>query len=71
MLELIDQVARRSRRGAAGKFGFRRMTGSKEIEALNLVRRSLLNKGSGYMGTTKKEWVRRTLLKMQLSGGVW
>jgi hypothetical protein len=47
------------------------MRGAKEIEAHNLAKRSLPNKGTGHISTTKKEWVRGTLLKMQLNGGVW
>jgi hypothetical protein len=48
----------------ACKLGFRRMGGAREIEAPNLAKRSLTNKGIGYVGTTKKEWVRGILLKM-------
>jgi hypothetical protein len=33
---------------------------AKEIEAPSLDRRSLSNKGTGHVGTTKKEWVRGT-----------
>jgi hypothetical protein len=47
------------------------MGGSKEIEAPNLSRRFLPNKGTGHTGTSTKEWVKGTPLKMQLSGGVW
>jgi hypothetical protein len=42
------------------------MRGAKEIEAPSLARRSLPNKRTGHVGTTKKEWVRGTPLKMQL-----
>ena len=49
---------------------FRRMGKAKEIEAPNLARRSLFNKRTGHVGTTKKKWVRNIPLKMQLSGGV-
>jgi hypothetical protein len=45
------------------------MGGAKEIEAPLLARRSLPNKRTGHVGTTKKEWVRSTPLKMQPSGG--
>ena len=55
----------------AVKVEFRRMGKAKEIESPNLAKRSLPNKGTGHVGTTKKEWVRGTPLKMQLSGGVW
>jgi hypothetical protein len=44
---------------------------AKEIEAPSLARRFLPNKGTGHVGTTKKEWVKVTSLKMQISGGVW
>jgi hypothetical protein len=47
------------------------MWGTKEIETPSLARRSLPNKGTGHVDTTKKEWVRGTPLKMQISGGVW
>jgi hypothetical protein len=70
MLMLVGWLARRSR-GAAGKLGFMQMGGAKEIESNSLARRSLPNKGTRYVGTTKKKWVRGTPLKMQLSGGVW
>jgi hypothetical protein len=42
--------------------------GSKEIEVLTLARRSLPNKGMGQVAFTRKEWVRRAPLKMQLNG---
>ena len=54
----------------AVKVEFRRMGKAKEIESPNLAKISLLNKGTGHVGTTKKEWVRGTPLKMQLSGGI-
>ena len=47
------------------------MGGTKEIEAPHSARRFLPNKGTGHVDTTKKEWVRGTPLKMELSGGVW
>lgn len=59
------------KRGAAVEFELRQMWGAKEIEAPYLTRRPLSNKETGHIGTTKKEWVRETPLKMQLSGGVW
>jgi hypothetical protein len=37
---------------------------AKEIEAPNLAKRSLPNKGKGHVGTTKKEWVRDIPLNM-------
>jgi hypothetical protein len=70
MAVLVGSLARRSR-GTAGELGFRRMRGAKEIKYPSLTRRSLPNKGTAHAGTTKKEWVRGTTLKMQLSGGVW
>ena len=66
MLRLVGCLARSSSRGAAGELGFMRIEGAKEIEIPNLARRSLPNKGTGHVGTTKKEWV-----KMHLSGRVW
>jgi hypothetical protein len=70
MLVLVGYLARRRNRGTAGKLGFRRMGGASEIvEAPNLAKRSLLNKRTRHVGTTKKEWVRGTLLKMQPSSG--
>jgi hypothetical protein len=47
------------------------MRGAKEIESPNLSRRSIPNKDSGHVGTTKKKWVRRIPLKMQLSSRLW
>jgi hypothetical protein len=47
------------------------MEEAKEIEALNLAKRFLPNEGTGHVGTTKKEWVGGTHLKIQLNGGVW
>ena len=63
-------MTRRRSRGTAGELGFKRKWGAKEIEAPNLAKRSLLNKGTGHVGTNRKECVRGTLLKMLLSGGV-
>ena len=71
MVVLVGWLARRRSRGTAGELGFRRMGGAKEIEAPSLARRSFPNKGTGHVGTTKKEWVRCMPLKMSLSGGVW
>jgi hypothetical protein len=57
MLVLVGWLARRSR-GTVGKLGLRRMGRTKEIEAPNVNKRSLPNKGTGHIGTSKKEWVR-------------
>lgn len=38
-----------------GELGFRQMGGAEEIKAPNLARRSLPNKRTGHVGTTKKE----------------
>jgi hypothetical protein len=46
------------------------MVGAKEIEAPILARVSIPSKGMGYIGSTRKEGVRGTPLKPQLSGGV-
>ena len=70
MVVLVGLLARRKRRGTADKVGIRQMGEAKEIEAPSLDRRSHSTKGTGHVGTTKKEWVRGTPLKMQLSGGV-
>jgi hypothetical protein len=70
MLVLVCWLARRRSRGTSGELGFRQIGGAKEIEAPSLARRSLPNKGTGHVGTTKKKWVRNIPLKMQLSGGV-
>jgi hypothetical protein len=40
-----------------GKWGV-----EKKIEAPSLARRSLANKGTGHVGTTKKEWLRHVPL---------
>jgi hypothetical protein len=47
------------------------MGGAKKTETPNLARRSLPTKGTGHVGTTNKERVRETVLKMELGGGVW
>jgi hypothetical protein len=47
------------------------MGGAKEIETPSLARRSLPNKKTGHVVTTKKELVRGIPLKMQLSVVVW
>ena len=70
MVLLVGWLAKRRTRGTAGELEFRQIWGAKEIEAPSLDRRSLPNKGTGYVVTTKKEWVKGTPLKMQLSGGV-
>jgi hypothetical protein len=40
------------------------MGGAKEIEATSIARRSLPNKGTEHVVTTKKEWVRGSPLKL-------
>jgi hypothetical protein len=70
MVLLVVWLAKRRSRGTAGELEFRRMCGAKDIEAPSLARRSLPNKGTGHVDTTKKEWVRGTPLKMQLNDGV-
>jgi hypothetical protein len=67
---LVGWLAKRRSRGTAVELGFRQMGEAKEIETHSLARRSLPNKGTGHVGTTKKEWMRGTALKMWLSGGV-
>ena len=47
-------MTRRRSRGTAGELGFKRKWGAKEIEAPNLAKRSLTNKGTGHVNTTKK-----------------
>jgi hypothetical protein len=54
MLVLVGLLARRKRRGTADKVGIRQMGEAKEIEAPNFTRRSLSNKRTGHVGTTKK-----------------
>ena len=62
MVVLEGWLARRRSRGTSGELKFRRMRGAKEVDAPSLARRSLSNKGTGHVGTTKKEWVRSTPL---------
>jgi hypothetical protein len=52
---LVGWLVKRRNRGTAGKLEFRRIWGAKEIEAPSLARRSLPNKGTGHVDTTKKE----------------
>lgn len=63
MLEPVGWVARRRTAGDLGDKVTR--GGAKEIEVPTLTKRSLLNKGMGQVGTTRKEWVRGTLLEIQ------
>lgn len=44
---------------------------TKEIEAPIFTRNSFTSKGMEKVGTTRKEWVRRLPLKIQLSGRFW
>ena len=55
MVLLVDWLAKRRSRGTAGELEFRRMWGAKEIEAPSLNRRSLPNKGTEHISTTKKK----------------
>lgn len=57
--------------GMASETGVKQMGKEKEIEAPTLARRSLPNKGTGQVGTSRKEWVKRISLKIELIGGVW
>jgi hypothetical protein len=70
MALLVGWLAKRRSRGTDGELEFRRIWGAKELEAPSLARRSLPNKETGHIDTTKKEWMRGTPLKMQLRGGV-
>jgi hypothetical protein len=71
MVVLVGWLARRRNRGTVGELGFRRMGGAKEIEAPHSAKRSLPNEGQDMLALPKKEWVRGTPLKIQLSDGVW
>lgn len=62
-------IRRRGGRGTSGKTRAEWMEVAEEIEAPTLVRRFLPNKETELVGTTRKEWVRGTPLKMQLGGG--
>ena len=53
MVVLVGWLTRKRSRGTAGELEFRRMCGAKDIEAPSLARRSLPNKGTGNVGTTK------------------
>ena len=52
---LVGWLAKRRSRGTAVELGFRQMGEAKEIETHSLARRSLPNKGTGHVSTTKKE----------------
>lgn len=60
---IVSCVARRSRRRTTGEIGFKQMGKTKEVVAPKLARRSLPNKVTGYIGITKKEWLRVIPLK--------
>jgi hypothetical protein len=64
MVLLVGWLAQRRSRGTAGELELRGIRGAKEIEAPSLAMRSLPNKGTGHVDTTKKEWVRGTPLKV-------
>jgi hypothetical protein len=70
MVVLVGWLARRRSRETAVRLGFRPIRGAKQIKALSLARRFLSNKGTGHVDTTKKECVKGTPPKMQLSDGV-
>lgn len=63
-------MARRRKRGAAGKPGFSLM-GVKRNRTPILARIYLPKKGTGNIGTIKKEWVRQSPLRVLLSGRSW
>lgn len=55
-----------------GELAIKWMVGAKEMDHLpTLARRSLPNKESAQVSSSRKQWVRGTPLKMQLSVGVW
>lgn len=55
VLEPVGWVASKRRRGAVGESGVREMEEAKKIEAPTLAKRFHTSKGTGQVGTTRKE----------------